>query len=73
MKLRLQSLLGVFIYDLMVRYGVGIPVLWIALWEVISIMWIYGYNNMSKEMLNFQKQFLKLFIWKILIDYRRTF
>ncbi|XP_023345013.1 sodium-dependent nutrient amino acid transporter 1-like isoform X2 [Eurytemora carolleeae] len=53
----------------MVRYGVGIPVLWIALWEVISIMWIYGYNNMAKDialMVNYQPNWFWKICWAIL-------
>ena len=31
------------------NYGAGFGVLWIALWEVIAIMWIYGVWNFSKD------------------------
>ena len=29
-------------------YGAGFAVIWIALWEVIALMWIYGVCNFSK-------------------------
>ena len=29
-------------------YGAGFAVIWIALWEVVALMWIYGVCNFSK-------------------------
>ena len=40
---------GQYVLDLMDTYGAGFAVLWIALWEVVAIMWIYGYKNFSKD------------------------
>ena len=40
---------GQYVLDLMDTYGAGFAVLWIALWELIAIMWIYGVNNFSKD------------------------
>jgi len=40
---------GQYVLDLMDTYGAGIAVLWIALWEVVALMWIYGYRNFSKD------------------------
>ena len=40
---------GQYVLDLMDTYGAGFAVLWIAIWELIAIMWIYGVNNFSKD------------------------
>lgn len=34
---------GQYILNLMDTYGAGFAVLWIALWEVVAVMWIYGF------------------------------
>jgi SNF family Na+-dependent transporter len=33
---------GQYILDLMDTYGAGFAVLWVAIWEMIGLMWIYG-------------------------------
>ena len=40
---------GQYILNLMDTYGAGFAVLWIAIWELIAIMWIYGVGNFSKD------------------------
>ena len=40
---------GQYVLNLMDTYGAGFGVLWVALWEVIAIMWIYGAWNFSKD------------------------
>ena len=30
-------------------YGAGFAVLWIGIWELVGLMWIYGFNNVSKD------------------------
>jgi len=40
---------GQYVLDLMDTYGAGFAVLWIAIWEMIAIMWIYGASNFSKD------------------------
>lgn len=30
-------------------YGAGFAVLWTAFWEVVGLMWIYGYRNVCKD------------------------
>lgn len=40
---------GQYILDLMDTYGAGFAVLWIGIWELIGLMWIYGYKNVSKD------------------------
>jgi len=48
--LPLTSFKGIFVYDLMERYGfAGFCVLWVALWQVVSLIWIYGFKNFSKD------------------------
>ena len=37
-----------YVLNLMDTYGAGFAVIWIALWEVIALMWIYGVCNFSK-------------------------
>ena len=37
-----------YVLNLMDTYGAGFAVIWIALWEVICLMWIYGVCNFSK-------------------------
>jgi len=40
---------GQYVLNLMDTYGAGFAVIWIALWEVICLMWIYGVCNFSKD------------------------
>jgi len=40
---------GQYVLNLMDTYGAGFAVIWIALWEVIGLMWIYGVCNFSKD------------------------
>ena len=40
---------GQYILDLMDTYGAGFAVLWIGIWELIGLMWIYGFKNVSKD------------------------
>merc|ERR1711989_52528 len=37
-----------YVLNLMDTYGAGFAVIWIALWEVVALMWIYGVCNFSK-------------------------
>jgi hypothetical protein len=30
-------------------YGSGFAVLWVAIWEMIGLMWIYGVKNVSND------------------------
>jgi solute carrier family 6 amino acid transporter-like protein 5/7/9/14 len=39
---------GQYVLNLMDTYGAGFAVIWIALWEVVALMWIYGVCNFSK-------------------------
>jgi len=43
---------GAFVFQIMDDYGGGMSVMWIAIFEVIGIMWFYGANNFGKD-LNF--------------------
>jgi len=47
-----MSYSGAFIFQIMDEYGGGMSVMWIAIFEVIGIMWFYGANNFAKD-LNF--------------------
>lgn len=40
---------GQYVLDLMDTYGAGFAVLWIGIWELVGLMWIYGFNNVSKD------------------------
>jgi len=40
---------GQYILDLMDTYGAGFAVLWIGIWELVGLMWIYGFKNVSKD------------------------
>ena len=40
---------GQYILDLMDTYGAGFAVLWIAFWECVGFMWIYGFRNFCKD------------------------
>jgi len=48
--LPLVSDAGQYILNLMDTYGAGFAVLWVAIWEMISLMWIYGFKNFSKDL-----------------------
>ena len=39
---------GAFVFQIMDEYGGGMSVMWIAIFEVIGIMWFYGANNFAK-------------------------
>jgi len=43
---------GAYVFNLMDNYGGGMSVMWIAITEMIGIMWFYGANNFAKD-LNF--------------------
>merc|ERR550517_1363418 len=48
--LPLVSSNGVYVADLMTRYGTApFCLLWIGLWSVVSLMWIYGFKNLAKD------------------------
>ena len=40
---------GQYILDLMDTYGAGFAVLWTGFWELVGLMWIYGFRNVSKD------------------------
>ena len=50
-----------YVLNLMDTYGAGFAVIWIALWEVICLMWIYGVCNFSKVAKNLLQSFVKTF------------
>ena len=43
------SFSGGYILDLMDTYGSGFAVLWVAIWEMIGLMWIYGVQNVAND------------------------
>jgi len=60
---------GQYVLDLMDTYGAGFAVLWIALWEVVALMWIYGYKNFSKDielMIGSQPMMFTKICWVVL-------
>ncbi len=40
---------GQYVLDLMDTYGAGFPVLWVGFWELVGLMWIYGVDNVRKD------------------------
>jgi SNF family Na+-dependent transporter len=40
---------GQYVLDLMDTYGAGFAVLWVAIWEMIGLMWIYGVRNVCND------------------------
>ncbi len=44
-----KSRSGQYILDLMDTYGAGFAVLWTGFWELMGLMWIYGFWNVSKD------------------------
>lgn len=44
-----MSYSGAYIFQIMDDYGGGMSVMWIAIFEVIFIMWFYGANNFAKD------------------------
>jgi len=60
---------GQYVLDLMDTYGAGFAVLWIAMWEVVALMWIYGFKNFSKDielMIGSQPMCFTKFCWVVL-------
>ena len=53
-----------YVLNLMDTYGAGFAVIWIALWEVICLMWIYGVCNFSKVT---EKKPFANFLWTLFI------
>lgn len=43
------SYAGQYVLDLMDTYGAGFAILWIAFWECVGFMWIYGVKNVCKD------------------------
>jgi len=59
---------GQYILNLMDTYGAGFAVIWIALWEVVGLMWIYGVNNFSKDislMIGSQPNIVTKVLWTV--------
>jgi len=59
---------GQYVLDLMDTYGAGFAVLWIALWEVVALMWIYGFKNFSKDialMIGSEPMFFTKICWVV--------
>ena len=50
MSLPCVSNSGPFVFQIMDDYGGGMSVLWIAILEIVGIMWIYGVNNFAADM-----------------------
>jgi solute carrier family 6 amino acid transporter-like protein 5/7/9/14 len=69
MSLPCVSNSGPFVFQIMDDYGGGMSVLWIAILEVIFIMWIYGVNNFSADidfMLKIKTSIILKFLWVII-------
>ena len=41
---------GLYVFDLMDTYGGGMSVLWVAIFETIVIMWIYGVGRFTNDL-----------------------
>ena len=41
---------GSYVFDIMDTYGGGLGVLWLAIFETICIMWIYGVQRFADDM-----------------------
>ena len=40
---------GQYVLDLMDTYGAGFAVTFVGIWELVSLMWIYGVKNVCKD------------------------
>lgn len=40
---------GQYVLDLMDTYGAGFAVTFVGIWELIGLMWIYGFKNVCKD------------------------
>ncbi len=45
-----MSYSGQYVFDLMDTYGGGLGVLWVAIFETIAIMWIYGVGRFADDL-----------------------
>ena len=45
-----MSYSGQYVFDLMDTYGGGLGVLWVAIFETVVIMWIYGVNRFADDL-----------------------
>lgn len=62
------SFSGQYVLDLMDTYAAGFAVLWIAFWEIVGFMWIYGVRNVSKDiklMLGSEPSWFWKFTWAV--------
>ena len=41
---------GLYVFDLMDTYGGGLGVLWVAIFETVVLMWIYGVSRFSDDL-----------------------
>lgn len=60
------SVSGAYIFQIMDDYGGGMSVMWIAIIEVIFIMWIYGVRNFAADvdfMLNLKTSIVLKVLW----------
>ena len=63
-----MSYSGLYVFDLMDTYGGGMGVLWVAIFETMVIMWIYGVGRFTddlKFMFNSEPGFFGKIGWKI--------
>merc|ERR1711935_847647 len=59
---------GLYVFDLMDTYGGGMGVLWVAIFETMVIMWIYGVGRFTNDlqfMFNSEPGFFAKIGWKI--------
>jgi solute carrier family 6 amino acid/orphan transporter-like 15/16/17/18/20 len=40
---------GTYVFDIMDTYGGGVAVLWLAVFETIGVMWVYGVKNFADD------------------------
>lgn len=59
---------GQFVFQILDNYGGGVPYMFLAVFEVVGIMWIYGCNNFTFDV-NYMLKRKMGFYWKLTWKY----
>lgn len=68
-SLPMVSTSGHYIFKIVDDYGGGMAVLWIAILEVVFIMWFYGFNNFARDidfMLKIKTSIIMKILWALI-------
>ena len=57
---------GSYVFDIMDTYGGGLGVLWLAIFETIALMWVYGVQRFADD-IGFMLNTKINWYWKVIM------